>query len=102
MDLYRLESGRPESFHSIDLPNVFRNAICLVEWPERLPDNMVPQDRLDVRFTIRPAGREDSGNDGSFGTEEAERILVITPHGSCWTDLMKDIVQAGYLDDLLV
>lgn len=44
-DLYRLVS--PEDLVELGLDGAFENAICLVEWPDRL-GNWVPQDALHV------------------------------------------------------
>jgi tRNA threonylcarbamoyladenosine biosynthesis protein TsaE len=49
-DLYRLKD--PEEIFEIGLEDAFYQAICLVEWPERL-GNLLPQRRIDVTFTIQ-------------------------------------------------
>jgi tRNA A37 threonylcarbamoyladenosine biosynthesis protein TsaE len=98
MDLYRLDEGRPDVFLSLDLENIFRNSVSLIEWPVRLPDKFVPQDRLDVKLTIRQESSEDSEDD----TDKAERILMFTPHGSFWEGLLQEIVYRGYLDDFMI
>jgi hypothetical protein len=34
--------------HRLSLETAFRSATCLVEWPERLPPQLIPAERLDV------------------------------------------------------
>lgn len=48
-DLYRLKD--PEEVFEIGLEDAFHQAICLVEWPERLGD-LLPRRRIDVTFKI--------------------------------------------------
>jgi len=49
-DLYRLKE--PEEIFEIGLEDAFYQAICLVEWPERL-GALLPQRRIDITFTIQ-------------------------------------------------
>jgi tRNA threonylcarbamoyladenosine biosynthesis protein TsaE len=49
-DLYRLKD--PEEVFEIGLEDAFHQAICLVEWPERL-GNLLPRRRIDMTFKIR-------------------------------------------------
>jgi tRNA threonylcarbamoyladenosine biosynthesis protein TsaE len=69
-DLYRLKE--PEEIFEIGLEDAFYQAICLVEWPERL-GNLLPQRRIDVTFTIK---------------DETTRKISVTPVGS------HDLLQA--------
>jgi tRNA threonylcarbamoyladenosine biosynthesis protein TsaE len=49
IDLYRLD--RPEELRTLGLDEIFdREAIVLVEWGERFPDQM-PSDRIEIRLT---------------------------------------------------
>ena len=48
-DLYRLKN--PEEVFEIGLEDAFHQALCLVEWPERL-ENLLPQRRVDITFKI--------------------------------------------------
>ena len=48
-DLYRLKN--PEEIYEIGLEDAFHQAICLVEWPERLGD-LLPQRRIDITLKI--------------------------------------------------
>lgn len=48
-DLYRLKN--PEEVFEIGLEDAFHQALCLVEWPERL-GNLLPRRRIDITFKI--------------------------------------------------
>lgn len=49
-DLYRLKD--PEEAFELGLEDAFHEAICLLEWPERL-GNLLPHRRIDITFKIR-------------------------------------------------
>jgi tRNA threonylcarbamoyladenosine biosynthesis protein TsaE len=48
-DLYRLKN--PEEAFELGLEDAFHQAICLIEWPERI-GNMLPHERIDITFKI--------------------------------------------------
>ena len=48
-DLYRLK--HPEEVFEIGLEDAFHQAICLIEWPERL-GGLLPRRRIDITFKI--------------------------------------------------
>lgn len=48
-DLYRLKA--PEEAFELGLEDAFHQAICLIEWPERLKD-FLPRRRIDVVLKI--------------------------------------------------
>lgn len=54
VDLYRL--SRPDDAWELGLEDAFVDAVCLVEWPERLAGQM-PCDRLEVRLAAQGTGR---------------------------------------------
>ena len=57
-DLYRVED--PSELEELGLDEAFDEAICLVEWPDRLGDHL-PPDRLEIRLETlegSPTGRE--------------------------------------------
>lgn len=54
VDLYRL--SRPEDAWELGLEDAFADAVCLIEWPERL-QGQLPRDRLDVTLTAQGTGR---------------------------------------------
>ena len=54
-DLYRL--SHPDEIVELGLAEAFDTAICLIEWPDRLGDDL-PDDRLEISLAIGPAGVE--------------------------------------------
>jgi len=76
-DLYRL-SG-PDEVHEIGLVDAMDEAICLVEWPDRLgPD--LPSRHLAIRFET--------------GRAPGQRHLALTPVGDGWSWLAHAIDEA--------
>ena len=67
VDLYRLE--RPEEVAELGLEEAARDAITLIEWPDRL--GRVPEDCLEVRL--------------SYGETATARTAVLAGHGT-WRD----------------
>lgn len=53
-DLYRLT--HPDEALELGLTDAFETALCLVEWPERLADD-VPKQALTLRFSVLEEGR---------------------------------------------
>jgi tRNA threonylcarbamoyladenosine biosynthesis protein TsaE len=49
-DLYRLKD--PEEAFELGVEDAFHQAICLIEWPERL-GGLLPHRRIDITFKIR-------------------------------------------------
>lgn len=92
MDLYRL-SGQPQDLEPLNLPHVFESHICLIEWPSRL-GQLLPENRLDVLLRIE--------NDNEDHDEDKPRLMSLEPHGRVWRDRIQELVQEGYIDDLLV
>lgn len=54
MDLYRLKA--PEDADELGLEDAIGEAVCLVEWAERLGARL-PRERLVIRLLLAPAGR---------------------------------------------
>ncbi len=68
-DLHRL--GGPEGVAELGLEEAFEDAVCFVEWPERLGD-LAPARRLEIALAFA-------------GADEAEgRVLEATPVGEGW------------------
>lgn len=61
-DLYRIETE--EDVYELGVEDAFSDAICLIEWPDRL-GGLLPDARLDVLFDYAASGRR----------------VRITPHG---------------------
>jgi len=55
VDLYRLK--RPDDAWELGLEDAFAEAACLIEWPERL-ENQLPADRLDIALSPDGEGRK--------------------------------------------
>jgi len=51
MDLYRLPTGSDLSM--LDVPAIYKEAICVIEWPQRIGPKYMPLDYLDVNITIQ-------------------------------------------------
>jgi tRNA threonylcarbamoyladenosine biosynthesis protein TsaE len=54
-DLYRIE--HPDEFDEIGLHDAFDEAITLIEWPDRLGDQM-PKDRLEISIIASADGMD--------------------------------------------
>ncbi len=54
VDLYRLK--RPDDAWELGLEDAFAEAACLIEWPERL-ENQLPANRLDIALSLDGEGR---------------------------------------------
>lgn len=75
-DCYRLHGS--DDAVELGMPDYLRgNGICLLEWPERIGDDL-PAERLEIRF--------DHGGDDL-------RRITLTPHGSRAHDLVIQLRQ---------
>lgn len=92
MDLYRL-SGK-EDLLPLNLDEVFRSGISLVEWPSRLGSKS-PQEYLDIRLSI--VGTMQDGIEDSCA-----RHVNLQPHGGRWQQRLEWLLEEGYVDDLVV
>jgi len=70
VDLYRLK--RPDDAWELGLEDAFAEAACLIEWPERL-ENQLPADRLDI--ALSPDGE---GRNAALSAHGAWRIRLAT------------------------
>ncbi len=64
-DLYRLENSK--EIYELGIEEAFDNAICLIEWPEKMAGNE-PPDWLEIRLTA--------------GGSETSRRAAFTSHGA--------------------
>ena len=76
-DLFRLEY--PDEALELGIEDALSGGICLVEWPDRLPENL-PGARLDMKFT--------------FGAAEGERRVGIAGDAT-WRDRLAGLVGNG-------
>lgn len=54
-DMYRLE--RPEDGYELGLMDAFEEAVCLIEWSDKL-GNLIPQDALRIEIEFDGEGRK--------------------------------------------
>lgn len=73
MDLYRLPTGCDLTM--LGIPAIFSTSLCLIEWPQRLGDNL-PADYLDVDMSIRA---------------DEVRSVVLTPASVRWRDKLLEL-----------
>lgn len=98
MDLYRLSGVQEQEFSPLNLKHVFSRALSLIEWPVRLPECLVPSDRLDITIHIAAAVDDVAGdNDDTLA-----RTLILTPRSDAWHRRIQAIQDEGYVDDLLL
>jgi len=71
-DLYRL--GHPDDVIELGLTEAFEEAICLVEWPDRLGD-LTPPAALHLSFSV---------------VGESTREIVMRGEGTAWHHLLKE------------
>ena len=56
LDIYRLDS--PDQFYEAGLDEYLqRPGLCLLEWPEKMPEGFWPDDRLALSLAFRDGGR---------------------------------------------
>ena len=65
-DLYRLTA--PQQAFELDIEDGFATGICLIEWPDRLLDDQLPVDRIEIEFAYLPGvSRPDARRIGLTG-----------------------------------
>jgi len=102
MDLYRLSGTRSQEFSPLNLDYVFSRCIALIEWPIRLPEALIPEERLDIDIRILPGNNEVPDQDTESMEDNVPRIVSLLPRGSGWSERLRIIRDEGYVDDLLV
>lgn len=75
-DLYRLTS--PDEVVELGLTEAFTDAICLVEWPDRLAE-LAPENALSLRFAMTQT--------------EGERTLELSTTSKQWRQRLKEILD---------
>jgi tRNA threonylcarbamoyladenosine biosynthesis protein TsaE len=74
-DLYRLSA--PDEGVELGLTDAFEEAICLVEWPDRLAD-LKPEDALSLSFSLTE--------------NEGERLLSLSAKTPRWSDILESVL----------
>lgn len=97
MDLYRL--GPKDDLTPLNLPHVLANCTALIEWPGRLGTEVLPDDRLEVQLNLMmpPTPNEDD-NSG----DDVPRRMLLHPYGSQWMHRIRELLDDGCIDDLLM
>lgn len=54
-DMYRLE--RPEDGYELGLMDAFEDAVCLIEWPDKL-GNLIPEETFAIEVAFDGEGRK--------------------------------------------
>lgn len=99
MDLYRLSGTLDTEFSPLNLAHVFSSCVSLVEWPTRLPKDLVPQDRrLDIDIRIAEKVRGDSDH----GDNEAARTVSLESDDEFWELKIQQMRDDGLVDDLMM
>ena len=75
MDLYRLPTGCDLTI--LDIPKIYETSICLIEWPQRMGNNL-PNDFLDVDMKINP---------------NESRTISFTSNNSRWTKILENLSE---------
>lgn len=74
-DLYRLTG--PDEVVELGLTDAFEEAICLVEWPDRLAE-LKPDEALSLSFSITE--------------DEGERLLELSANSPRWRDIFESLL----------
>jgi tRNA threonylcarbamoyladenosine biosynthesis protein TsaE len=77
-DLYRL--GDPDELWELGIEQAFAEAICLIEWPDRL-GSWVPANRLEIALDLCDQNTSDQGDTGP----DTARVAQLTAYGD-WRD----------------
>lgn len=77
MDLYRLPAGRDMSI--LGFPSIYDHSICLIEWPQRLGVDLLPESYLAVDISI---------------LTQDSRQIELKPVGKKWMDKLQTLILA--------
>lgn len=73
-DLYRL--GDSSELVELGLDEAFEKGVVLIEWPDRLPDELLPQNALKIDLATEKDGR--LAHLSTLGTQWARKVEVLT------------------------
>ena len=89
LDLYRIET--PQEAMALGLDDAFIDAVCLIEWPDRL-QKLLPKTNLSIHLYADDGG-DDGGDDGADGGKDDSGVrfadVTAPPH---WADRINDLV----------
>jgi len=88
IDLWRLPEGKARQL--LDLPHIFSDCVSLIEWPQRLGDDM-PAQRLDIHLRIaedRPLDDApepaDALEDDNVNEQQPRRARLVAHNSTSW------------------
>ncbi len=111
-DLYRLQPGSSNpagSFERLGVQAAFAADVCLVEWPERLPEALQPPESLSVHISIargdsalpqgppQPASPQlnaDDEEEDPFSDQRARRV-TLRAQGQGWEERLAALLRDG-------
>ena len=111
MDLWRLPEGKIRQL--VDLPHVFTECVSLIEWPERLGDELTPAAHLDVHLAIvggdgalapeaeaeaaaasdEEQQEEEEDDDMEDDEDDEPRIATLTARGAVWEQRLEEMAS---------
>ena len=91
LDLYRIET--PQEAMALGLDDAFIDAVCLIEWPDRL-QKLLPKTNLSIHLYSHDSWDDDAHDNvddskGDSGVRFAD--VIAPPH---WADRMNDLVTS--------
>ncbi|OQR91466.1 hypothetical protein ACHHYP_04671 [Achlya hypogyna] len=75
MDLYRLDSVSAIDAKAMGLDEAFDSCLNLIEWPDRLKNDLMPATRLEVHI--------------AYATNTDERLVELKTYGDIWGDVQR-------------
>lgn len=93
MDLWRLPEGKIDQL--VDLKDIFSNCVSLIEWPERLGDDLMPKQYLSIHLAIVSDSKEDSGGiDEADFEDDRPRVASFEAKGSQWLNRLPALLAS--------
>ena len=87
LDLYRIET--PQEAMALGLDDAFIDAVCLIEWPDRL-QKLLPKTNLSIHLFADDGG-DDSVDDGKDDSGVRFADVTVPRH---WADRINDLVTS--------
>lgn len=85
---------------------MFASCLSLIEWPSRLPESLVPPNRLEITIAMPIGGLDDAhvhdDEKGDIMEDVQGRMLTLTSFGEAWGEWLQELLKEGYVDDLIV
>ena len=87
LDLYRIET--PQEAMALGLDDAFIDAVCLIEWPDRL-QKLLPKTNLSIHLYADDGG-DNSVDDGKDDSGVRFADVTAPPH---WADRINDLLTS--------